>query len=65
MRSKRRHAARGISIYCRRHGCSILRRVKHPPATDVILRWFLAGQSVPRGRPSALQARHEELSPRH
>ena len=50
-----------ISLYCRRHGCSILRTVDKAPSRDSCLRWFQAGLDVPTGRTAALRKRHADL----
>lgn len=53
-----------ISVYCGRHGCSVVKRVTASPGQDEILAWFVAGQSVPAGRTSTLQSHHKQLWPR-
>ena len=56
-------AQEAVSVYCRRHGCAILRGVHRSPPTADILRWFAQGQAVERGRSSALQAKHKAMFP--
>lgn len=50
-----------VSIYCRRHGCSIMKRTKDAIAVERVLQWFLLGQSVPTDRSAAAQNHHKKL----
>ena len=50
-----------MSVYCRRHGCAIVKRTRDAAPVPIILRWFLAGQELPAGRAAALQNRHKVL----
>ena len=50
-----------VAAYCRRHGCSIMKRTRTAPSTQQFLRWFALGQNLPPGRAAALQDRHKRL----
>ena len=50
-----------MSVYCRRHGCTIVTRARGAIPAPITLRWFLAGQELPAGRAAALQNRHKVL----
>lgn len=52
-----------FSVYCRRHGCTIMRSVGKVPPQREMLKWFLEGQDIPRGREAALQRRHKTMFP--
>ena len=51
----------GLSLYCNRHGCKILKKTSDAPDIRQVLRWFLRGQVVPRGRTPALVHEHKAM----
>lgn len=53
--------AESVSLYCRRHGCSIMKRARDAPDNARLLRWFKAGMCIPAGRDAALVSRHKKL----
>lgn len=50
-----------LSLYCRRHGCKIMKRTRDAPDNARLLRWFKAGMCIPVGRDAALASRHKKL----
>ena len=52
-----------VTVYCRRHQCSVMKRCIHAPPQDRILDWFAAGLDIPQGANKGNQARHKGLWP--
>jgi hypothetical protein len=50
-----------FSIYCTRHGCSIMKRIKHAPNDDAIVKWFEDGLDMPKGHSAFLQSNHKGM----
>ena len=50
-----------VSVYCRRHGCSFMKRCHEALSKQQLEMWFHLGQDIPKGRTAALQARHKAL----
>ena len=50
-----------VSVYCARHGCTLLKRVHAAPSHDQIRDWVIAGLDIPAGRQAGLQARHKDM----
>ena len=48
-----------VSLYCRRHGCAVMKRIADAPDTITILRWFKFGLNMPQGRDAGLVSRHK------
>jgi len=53
--------AEAVSLYCRMHGCSLMRRVIQSPSHQQTMKWFLDGMSLPRDRNPAVQRRHKDM----
>ena len=53
-----------VSLYCRRHGCAMMRSVRAAPSTAELLQWFADGQQVPAERTAAAQSRHKAMFPK-
>ena len=53
--------AEAVSLYCRMHGCSLMRRVTQSPSHQQTMKWFLDGMSLPRDRNPAVQRRHKDM----
>ena len=52
-----------VAIYCRRHGCQLMKLCSRCPSHPDILDWFVRGQAVPKGRSPALQGHHKRMWP--
>ena len=50
-----------VSVYCRRHGCSVLTRTKDALLVPQYLRWFQLGQDLPKDRSASAQHRHKKM----
>ena len=50
-----------VSLYCRRHGCALMRKTATAPSRSAMLRWFALGQDLPKTRDVAVQARHKRM----
>ena len=50
-----------VSLYCRRHGCALMRRTATAPSMNAMRRWFALGQDLPKTRDVAVQARHKRM----
>ena len=48
-----------VSLYCRRHGCAILKRCHEVPALPALIAWFEDGQQLPNDRSAAAQTEHK------
>ncbi len=56
--------AEAVSIYCRRHGCSIMKRCAQSPSHPALLEWFKAGLDIPKGHEPGLSSKHKRLFPK-
>lgn len=52
-----------VSVYCRLHGCTEMKRVARSPAQALIVNWFAEGLSLGRGRTPQLRAQHKGKFP--
>ena len=50
-----------VSVYCRRHGCSVLKRTKDALTIPEYLRCFQLGQDLPKDRSASMQHRHKKM----
>ena len=50
-----------VSLYCRRHGCSIMRTSRTVPPTEHLLKWFLRGQDIDAGHTAANKSKHKAM----
>ena len=50
-----------VSLYCRRHGCALMKSLSKAPPLPRMLRWFALGQDLPNIRAVAVQARHKHM----
>ena len=50
-----------VSLYCRRHGCALMKSSSKAPPLPRMLRWFALGQDLPKIRAVAVQARHKHM----
>lgn len=53
-----------ISLYCRRHGCTIMKGVKFSPGLPALLEWFRAGEEIEIGRAGHNVNKHRRLFPK-
>ncbi len=52
----------GVTMFCQRHGCSLVRRLAQVRDQEQLLEWFERGQQVPEGNTPALKRRHGGLA---
>jgi len=50
-----------VSLYCARHGCTVMRGSRRAPGHDELLAWFGRGQTIPRGKSDAHKRAHKGL----
>lgn len=54
---KRGQRGESFSVYCRLHGCRIMKLMKHNPSQDQVVRWLEQGGALGRGSQFAPQHR--------
>ena len=52
-----------LALYCRRHGCYVMKRAGVAPSFNQLTQWFLDGQDLPVDRSAAMQRRHKGMLP--
>ena len=58
---KEKTKGEAVSVYCRRHGCSIMVGSKHAPALLDVLKWYAAGEDITKSRERAVMLSHKRL----
>ena len=52
-----------FSIYCSRHGCAIMKKLRQYPGPQAVKQWYKDGMAIPRGRTQANKDEHRRKWP--